>query len=451
MNLTEQIAAAGVVGCGGAGFPTHVKLKGSFEYLIVNGAECEPLLRNDRWLMRNRAEKIVAAMDAVAGEKHIPNAVLALKEHYEDERAALEEAIQKSGSSVRLHLLGSFYPAGDEQTLVYEVTGRVVPPAGIPAEVGAVVCNAATMYSVGLALKGYPFIYKYLTITGEVERPTIACVPIGTSVADCIALAGGAKRREYAIVLGGPMMGRPLAQSDAADSPVTKTTSAVLVLPKGGARDRADSVSIRAMLNRARSACIQCTTCTQMCPRHLLGHPLEPHRIMRKLSTGADVRELLDDPDIRNAQICCECGVCEVYACPMGLQPRRINAMLKRELGAAGARYERTESEWLPNGQREERKAPSERVAVRAGVHAYYDYEITELVYGAPSRVAIPLKMSAGAAAEPRVTAGMAVREGDLIATIPEGKLGANVHASIAGTVTEVSDRIVIEKGGGKA
>ena len=91
------------------------------------------------------------------------------------------------------------------------------------------------------------------------------------------------------------------------------------------------------------------------------------------------------------------------------------------------------------------------RVAVRAGVHAYYDYDITEIAYATPSRVAIPLKMSAGAAAEPRVAAGASVREGDLIAAIPDGKLGANVHASIAGVVTEVSDRIVIEKGGAEA
>lgn len=445
MDLLKQVADAGVIGCGGAGFPTHVKLKGSFEYLIVNGAECEPLLRNDRWLMRNRAEKIIAAMDAVSSQLHIPNAVLALKEHYGSERAALEKAIQKAGSSVRLHLLGGFYPAGDEQTIVYEVTGRVVPPAGIPAAVGAVVCNTATMYSVGLALKGYPFIYKYLTVTGEVNRPVIACVPVGTSVADCIALAGGERSGEHAIVLGGPMMGRPLTVN-AADAPVTKTTSAILVLPKDGYRARADATDIRAMLNRARSACIQCTTCTQMCPRHMLGHPLEPHRIMRKMATGADVKTLLDDPDVRSAQICCECGVCEVYACPMGLQPRKINAMLKGELGAAGVRYEAKQDAWQASAQREDRKVPTQRLAVRAGVYAYYDYDITEIAYAAPKRVAIPLKMSAGAAAEPRVTEGMSVREGDLIATIPSGKLGSNVHASIAGTVTEVSDRIVIEK-----
>ena len=446
MSLLEQIAAAGVIGCGGAGFPTHVKLKGRFEVLIVNGAECEPLLRNDRWMMRHKAEKIIAAMDAVISELAIPRAVIALKAHYEEEIEALKEAVRKAASPVEIHTLESFYPAGDEQTLVYEVTGRVVPPGGLPSEVGAVVCNVATMYSVGLAVKGYPFIYKYLTVTGEVRHPAILCVPVGTDIASCIELAGGAKRDTYTIVLGGPMMGRPLAQSAAGNTPVTKTTSWILVLPAGAAYAATSAADIRTMLRRARSACIQCTTCTQLCPRHLLGHPLRPHRIMRKMAGGADIKELLNDPDIRNAQICCECGICEAYACPMGLQPRRINAELKKELAAAGIRYERRESVWVPHEEREERKAPSERVAARAGVHAYYDIEIDELVYGNPSRVMIPLKMSAGAPSVPTVTAGTKVKEGDLIAAIPEGKLGSNIHASIRGTVTEVSDRIVIEK-----
>ena len=228
---------------------------------------------------------------------------------------------------------------------------------------------------------------------------------------------------------------------------MTKTTSGILVLPKEGYRARMDRVSVRAMLNRARSACIQCTTCTQMCPRHLLGHPLEPHRIMRKAATGLDERELLDDPDVRNAQLCCECGVCEVYACPMGLQPRKINALLKRELASAGIRYERRQSERSPHALREERKAPTDRIAARAGVRAYNGLEIRDIVYGTPGRVAIPLKMGVGAPSEPRVRPGDRVAAGDLIAAIPEGKLGSNVHASIGGVVTEVSDRIVIEEG----
>ena len=145
MNLVEKIEAAGVVGCGGAGFPTHRKLSGSFEYLIANGAECEPLLRHDRWLMRNKASEIVQAMDAIGAELNIPNLVVALKGHYHAEAEAIEAAAAKLGSKVRVHRMESFYPAGDEQTMVYEVTGRVVPPAGIPAEVGAVVDNAKSL------------------------------------------------------------------------------------------------------------------------------------------------------------------------------------------------------------------------------------------------------------------------------------------------------------------
>ena len=165
MNLVEKIEAAGVVGCGGAGFPTHRKLSGSFEYLIANGAECEPLLRHDRWLMRNKASEIVQAMDAIGAELNIPNLVVALKDHYHAEAEAIEAAAAKLGSKVRVHRMESFYPAGDEQTMVYEVTGRVVPPAGIPAEVGAVVDNVATLFAVYEALQGIPFTKKYLSHT----------------------------------------------------------------------------------------------------------------------------------------------------------------------------------------------------------------------------------------------------------------------------------------------
>lgn len=446
MKLLEQIAAAGVIGCGGAGFPTHIKLKGKFEYLIVNGAECEPLLRNDRYLMRNKADAIISAMNKIASELGASNAVIALKQHYEEEIAALRAAIQKAHSRVRIHELQSFYPAGDEQTIVYEVTGRVVPPAGLPSEVGAVVDNVATIFAVSESLQGKPFTHKYLTVTGEVNCPMILCVPVGTSVQHCIELAGGAKKDEYFVIRGGPMMGNPLAMDVVGQTPITKTTSGILVLPKDGYHARTNAVPIRTMLNRARSACIQCTACSQMCPRHMLGHPLQPHRIMRKMAVGIDIKELLNDPDIRNAQLCCECGICEAFACPMGLQPRKINAMIKRELGAAGIRYERKQSEWHPNAQREDRKVPSQKVAARVGVSAYYHYEIKELVCDEPERVAIPLKMGVGAPAVARVCVGASVRAGDLIAGIEGGKLGSYIHASISGIVQEVSDQIVIVK-----
>lgn len=446
MGILEQIAAAGIVGCGGAGFPTHKKLTGDIEYFIVNGAECEPLLRTDRYIMRNHAPQLVKAVMALREELHIPHCVIALKRHYHEEAEALRQAIADARAQIELHELESFYPAGDEQTIVYEVTGRTVPPAGLPIMAGAVVDNVATVYAIAEAMDGIPFTQKYLTVTGEVAEPCVLRVPVGTSYRDCLALAGGALRDEFFIVSGGPMMGRPLPMSELDGAVVTKTTSGILVLPADGYHARSHAVETRHMLNRARSACIQCTTCSQLCPRHLLGHPLRPHLIMRKLAMGGDVKSLLDDPDVRNAQLCCECGICETYACPMGLQPRRINSMIKKELGAAGIRYQRPEGEWTPSRFREERKAPSEKVAARVGVHRYYDYEITRLLTLAPERVELPLNMHIGARAVPTVREGDRVAAGELVARVADGALGAAVHASIGGRVASVGERIVIVK-----
>ena len=380
MDLIQKIEAAGVVGCGGAGFPTHRKLSGTFEYLIANGAECEPCLRHDRWLMKNKAREIVQAMDAIAAELHIPHAVIALKGHYEEEAAALEAAIASLGSSVTIHRMESFYPAGDEQTMVYEVTGRVVPPAGIPAAVGAVVDNVATLYAVYEAMQGIPFTKKFLTVTGEVNAPSVLHVPVGTPFRTCIELAGGAKSSEYFVVTGGPMMGKPVPPEELDAAVVTKTTGGILVLPADGYHARASQLKVKRMLSRAKSACIQCSNCTQLCPRHLLGHPLEPHKIMRKMAMGGDPKDMLGDPVIQSAALCCECGICEVYACPMGLNPRKINAILKGELREAGIRYERKGDSWTPSPEREVRKAPTDKVAARAGVYRYNKLVIDRFV-----------------------------------------------------------------------
>ena len=447
MDLIQAVEAAGVIGCGGAGFPTHVKLKGQFEYLIVNGAECEPLLRTDRYLMRHKAHELVRTVSAMARELSIPHAVIALKGHYKEECASLRAAIADEGADVTIHELESFYPAGDEQTIVYEVTGRVVPPAGLPSMVGAVVDNVATIYAICQALKSHPFVWKYLTVTGEVNHPVVLKVPVGTSFKKCFELAGGTKSDSYFVVSGGPMMGKPVPAEEVETAVVTKTTSGILVLPPDGYHASHSRMSVEVMLRRARSACIQCTQCTQLCPRHLLGHDLKPHMIMRKMARCSDMDALMQDPEILNAQLCCECGICETYACPMSLQPRTINGILKKELASRRIRYERKGDEWHPSPEREVRKAPSERVAARVGVLDYYDYEITELIEAEPDVVSIPLRMHIGAPSEPVVRAGDRIRRGDLIARIPEGALGENIHASIDGVVEAVTNRITIRRG----
>ncbi len=446
MDLTDKIFSAGIVGCGGAGFPTHVKLKASsVEHFIINAAECEPLLRTDRYLMVNKAAQIIEAAEAVKKQLSASSCTIALKAGYHDEIAALESAIAAANSSVKIHKMDSFYPAGDEQVIVCEVTGRVVPPAGLPLDVGCVISNLATVYCIYNAIHDRPFIKKYLTVTGEVNNPTVIRVPIGTSFADCLELAGGTPLEDYFVVSGGPMMGKPLTRKQALNSVVTKTTSGFLILPTDCLLNNRSSTPVEHMLNRAKSACIQCSFCTELCPRHMLGHPIEPNKIMRKLAGGEKIENLLDDPIVRSAQYCCECGACELYACPMQLQPRRVNAIIKQELAKQGIRPQKGEGEYSPNSNREYRKLPTKRVAVRAGVGKYYNIKIDSCKEYTSDIVTIPLKQHIGAPSEAVVKVGDRVTEGMLIAACPEGKLGTNYHASISGTVTCAGDAITIE------
>ena len=445
MKLIDQIRQAGVVGCGGAGFPTHVKLNAKPEIFIVNGAECEPLLRTDRYLMIHESERLVAGVELICEALGITNGCIALKKTYKEEIAALRETIARRHSYVRLHLMDSFYPAGDEQVVVYEVTGKVVPPAGIPLDVGAVVDNVATVIAVYDAARGIPFTDKYVTVTGEVREPVVVKVPVGTSVRRCIELAGGPARRDVMVVMGGPMMGVPMSWDQAMEACIKKTTNGLLILPEGCAIDRRRQTQLVHILNRAKSACIQCSYCTQMCPRHMLGHPLQPHRIMRRMAACADIKEVLDDPQIRNAAICSECGICEVYACPMGLQPRVVNGYLKGELAAAGIRYQKTGETYAADANRELRKAPTARVAARAGVGDYYGISGHGYKEDVPERVTLPLRMHIGAPCQPIVSEGDRVEKGQLVAVCPEGKLGADLHASIAGRVHLTNDSIMIE------
>ena len=152
MNILDQIFECGIVGCGGAGFPTHVKLNTQVEYFIVNAAECEPLLRTDRYTMKHRAGDIIDAVEAIGDHLKAAKKVIALKGHYHEEIACLEEAIAAKNSDVELFFLENFYPAGDEQIMVYEVTGRVIPPAGIPSAVNAVVSNVGTVAAISDAM-----------------------------------------------------------------------------------------------------------------------------------------------------------------------------------------------------------------------------------------------------------------------------------------------------------
>ncbi|MDR0589994.1 MAG: SLBB domain-containing protein [Spirochaetaceae bacterium] len=448
MNLSQLVLDAGVVGCGGAGFPAHVKYAKPAELLLMNGAECEPLLRTDQYIMAAFAERLCAAALAVQSHLGAKRLIFVLKEHYHEQIKALKAASATVGADIELCLLDSVYPAGDEQVLLYEAAGLTVPPGGIPMQAGAVISNAGTLLAVADALEGKPVTHRYLTVTGEVLRPGVFRVPVGLGFEECIALAGGAKIPDYFTITGGPVMGR-VNDPAAAEAPVvTKTTNGIILLPGDHYLRRRNEISPAHMKNRARSACIQCTLCSASCPRTLLGSPLRPHLVMRAFASARTMDELVEIQAAQNALLCCECGICEIYACPMELQPCRINVLLKGELRRRGIPFQPSPANAV-SIDRPYRRIPTKRMASRAGVLPYYDIPAGEF-RDVPScaRVAIPLRMHAGLPSAPCVSPGQRVRQGELIADIPPGALGAKIHASIDGVVREAGDRVVIEAEG---
>lgn len=440
MELLEKIREAGIVGAGGAGFPTHIKLNCKVDYFIINGLECEPLLQSDKYIMRNKSDEIIQAVEEVGHLVGAKNLVIGIKEEYTREIKALEESIKKFDSNIKLHLSRTFYPAGDEQVLVYEVTGRIIPPAGIPLNVGAVVSNVGTILNISEALEGKPVIYKFVTIIGEINNPSIIKVPIGTSVNECIDKCGGAVIKDYSVIMGGPMMGKKISKEQAENRFITKTDGAIIVIPEEHYLMQREKTTIEHMKNQAKSACIQCHFCSDMCPRHLIGHPINPHKIMRAISLSEEAQEVF-----REALICCECGVCELYACPMGLSPKRINVYLKGILRQKGIKWKNVKSNFIADNMRDYRKVPTTRLISRLNLDKYKKQTLQEEKEIEPLEVKIPLRQGIGAEAEPVVKVDEVVVKGQLIGKVEEGKMGANIHASINGVVTEINDKVVIK------
>ena len=447
MDLIEAVKAAGVVGAGGAGFPTHVKLAAKAECFIVNGAECEPLIETDKYFMRTFPIQIVQAVHAVSSHVGAKRAVIALKKKYSREIAALKKAIAESGEQIELFEMPSFYPAGDEQVLVQQVCGSSVPERGIPLDVGVVVDNVGTLLSVYDALQGIPVTEKYLSVVGEVERAVMRKVPIGTPVRECIDSAKP-KLSEYVVIVGGPMMGKVVADSSEIDRiTITKTTGNIIVLPKNHYLARRAALPLTRMKLQAKSACVQCQMCTSLCPRYLIGHQIQPHLMMRNLFR----EDLISDANeyqkvFGMAANCCDCGVCEMFSCPMGLSPRKVNSYLKGRLREQGMQVPRNLSPKAREGALYG-KVPTDRLVARLGLSDYYhqhaEDDCTELF---PQQVHISFHQHIGKPALPVVKAGEAVLKGDLLAAAAEG-LSANIHASISGVVTEMNvDGAVIRR-----
>ena len=435
-TLPEQVFAAGVIGAGGAGFPTHKKLADGAKLLVINAAECEPLLASDRYVMRTYAGEIVAGISVLAAYLKVPRVVIGTKRHYAREITALREAIAAAGADIAIHELDSFYPAGDEQTLIYEITGETVPPGGIPIQVGIIVVNVTTVLNIERATRDVPVTRRFVTVTGEVAHPVILDAPVGTTADDLIAGAGGATAPSYAIVKGGPMMGKQFPASAGATLGFGKADGGLIVLPADHPLIEFCSQPMDRVINQARSICIQCTMCTELCPRYLIGHQIRPHRVMRSVGTTTHPSDLLD------AMLCCECGLCELFSCPMGLSPRRMNIYVKGMLRAEGVRAGDPAVYPEHSESREYRRVPQERLIERWRLGAY-PTQIDEAVVFEPGKVLVPLRHGVGKPSAPRVAVGDVVGVGDVIAGVDFDDVGCLVHASIDGRVADVTDSFI--------
>ena len=440
-DIVDKVRAAGVVGAGGAGFPTHVKLQFEVQRVLANGASCEPLLSSDPYLMEHLPgivlDGLLTVMDCTGAEK----GTICLKSKHENALAALESKISGNGYAGRINLfeLEDFYPAGDEFILVNEVLGKIVPEGGIPLNVLAVVSNVESLLNVARAMDDKPVTDRYLTVCGEVNEPVICKLPIGTPSNVAIEYAGGASISEFGVVMGGPMMGKVLNTNT---EPITKTTSGIVVLPPNHSVIRDKSRSLDQMRFIGKSACTQCSRCTDLCPRYLIGHALEPHRIMRHLAYNPGMTgDILED-----ALICSECGICEKFACPMMLSPREINAAVKQKLLSEGVKRETKRETYQVSPFKDTRKVPLMRLMERLEVTKYDIHPPFKADDLQVNKVSIPLLQHLGKPAVPVVQVGDRVKKGDLIGEIPEGALGARVHASIDGTVEAVDDHVVIKQ-----
>jgi Na+-translocating ferredoxin:NAD+ oxidoreductase RnfC subunit len=426
----NRIEELGIVGAGGGGFPAAVKLQTKVSLVIANAAECEPLLHKDKELLQHHWEPFLRGMLMTMELVGAPEGVIGIKEKYHDLIAALGQQVP---ASIRVMPLPDCYPAGDEFVLVHMVTGRVIPPGGLPKDVDTAVANVETMMNIGL---DQPVTHKYLTVAGAVETPVTLKVPIGVSIGEVIAAAGGATVDDFGVLLGGVMMAKPAASLDI---PVTKTTGGIIVLPTTHsliARHNAPWLHVQRI---GRSACDQCRFCTEFCPRYLLGHPIEPHQAMRSLgfATGADAHVA--------TLYCCECNLCTMFACPEDLDPKTVCVQNKPMARERGLVFKGSPESITPHPMAEFRRVPMRRLIAKLGLGEFNNTgPLVDYVF-APRRVNILLKQHAGAPAVPVVKCGDRVRSGDLLAVPEAGKLGARIHASIDGVVAVKSDAIVIE------
>mgnify|MGYP002900759396 FL=1 len=322
-EIIDIVKEAGITGMGGAGFPTHVKLSGAVgkaDTIILNGAECEPYITADHRLMLERGEAVIGGARFIMKALGLKEATIGIEGNKLDAVEHLKSLLPNGDTSIHVETLKTRYPQGAEKQLIQRLTGREVPPGGLPAHVGCTVFNVATAAAIYDAVtEGKPLTHRNVTITGgAIERPMNVNAPIGTPVEHLIKMAGGFKTQPQRLLMGGPMMGNPQYDLTA---PMFKGTNCILAL-----------TDAEAAIQDTEQTCLRCGRCVNACPMHLM--PLYMHMYAEKRAW----HEL----EGYNIMDCMECGSCN-YICPARIHLVQSFRMAKFEIRGLAAKQKAKE------------------------------------------------------------------------------------------------------------
>ena len=435
-ELKNLMRDFGIVGAGGAGFPSYAKLAEGADLLLINGAECEPLLATDYILLRDEMDLVLQGVSEVLAHTGISKAYIAVKAH-NAKRLGWTDG-ERLAEKIFARALPDVYPLGDEISLIYEATGRLVNPGKLPITKGIIVYNVETMYNLGRATRfNEPVTTKWLTVGGAIKNPTVIRVPLGAKIADIFQRLNIEVKEGYTVIDGGPSMGKIINPRTYA---VNKTTKGILILPDNSQAILSKKMNVELAVKRAETACCQCTRCTDMCPRSLLGYPLEPHKMVRTAMSAVEAMPEM----VISATLCCGCGVCESLACNQGISPKAVIENYKALLSKNRLRFDK-DGEYSALPEREYRMIPYKKWMSVLGVSDFdkdtdFGGEINDF-----SRVELALSRHIGKPSIPAIKDGDIVCAGDLIASAQDG-LSVPQHASISGRATLGNDKIIIDK-----
>lgn len=445
-QLLQKVQQGGVVGAGGAGFPTYVKLDCQVEYVMANGAECEPLLYKDQVLMQRESKEFFGGMLLAMKQVGAKRGIIGIKKKNKISIDILRETLP---DSIELLLMEDVYPAGDEVELIYEAIGKRVPSGGLPKDIGVMVNNIESFINIYKVAHGKAVTETMITVHGEVKNPFTTWVPIGMSYEEAIALAGGITCDDFVIIEGGPMMGSVTTDLT---QPVTKISSGLLVIKRDSRVARAKLKSEKDVRRIGKAACDQCSLCTSMCPRALLGYPIQPHLAMRALQVSGENNLTY----ALAAQACSGCNLCTMWSCPEGLDPSRVCTTTKRELKSNNLWQTPAELQLktidvhllrsyrgVPTKQLVRRLELVDYISIKA---EYIDFhELLATNKQNMQRVVIPLSQHIGKPADAVVSVGDIVKKGQIIGQAADDSLSVSIHASIAGKVVAVNTAIEIQ------